>query len=150
MFMCRVFSCAVGRWCLLWPFCSPGKTLLAFSLAHFILQSQICLLLQLSLDFLLLHSSPYNEKDIFFVCLVLEGLIGHHRTVKPASLALVVGEKTWITVILSRLPWKWTDLSIIFEILPKYCISDSCLLWGLLHFFPGILAHSSRYNCLLN
>jgi len=39
--------------------------LLAFALLHFVLQGQICLLFQVSLDFLLLHSSPYNEKDIF-------------------------------------------------------------------------------------
>ena len=35
-----------------------GKTLLAFALLHFVLQGQICLLLQVFLDFLLLHSSP--------------------------------------------------------------------------------------------
>ena len=32
--------------------------LLAFALLHFVLQGQTCLLLQVSLDFLLLHSSP--------------------------------------------------------------------------------------------
>ena len=31
--------------------------LLAFDLLHFVLQGQICLLLQVALDFLLLHSS---------------------------------------------------------------------------------------------
>ena len=31
--------------------CSLGKTLLAFALLHFVLQGQICLLLQVSLDF---------------------------------------------------------------------------------------------------
>ena len=46
MFMCRVFSCIVGRECLLWPGRSLGKTLLAFSLLHFVLQGQIYLLLQ--------------------------------------------------------------------------------------------------------
>ena len=55
--MCRVFSCVVGRGCLQWPVCSLGKTLLAFSLLHFIFQGQICLLLQVFLDFLLWHSS---------------------------------------------------------------------------------------------
>ena len=39
-------------------FFALGKTLLAFALLHFVLQGQTCLLLQLSLDFLLLHSSP--------------------------------------------------------------------------------------------
>ena len=58
MSMCRVFSCVVGRGCLLWPVRSLGKTLLVFALLHFILQGQICLLLQVFLDFLLLHSSP--------------------------------------------------------------------------------------------
>ena len=59
-----------------------GKTLLAFDLLHFVLQGQICLLLQVFLDFLLLHSSPYNEEDIFFWVLVLKGLVGLHKTVQ--------------------------------------------------------------------
>ena len=54
----HVFSCAVGRGSLLWPVRSLGKTLLAFALLHFVLQGQICLLLQVFLYFLLLHSSP--------------------------------------------------------------------------------------------
>ena len=58
MSMCRVFSCVVGRGCLLWPVHSLGKTLLAFALLHFVFQGQTCLLLQVFLDFLLLHSSP--------------------------------------------------------------------------------------------
>ena len=61
---------------------SLGKTLLAFALLHFVLQGQICLLLQVSLDFLLLHSSPLNEKDIFSWVLVLEGLVSLHRTIQ--------------------------------------------------------------------
>ena len=57
MSMCRVFSCVVGIGCLLWPVHSLGKTLLVFALLHSVLQGQIYLLLQVSLDFLLLHSS---------------------------------------------------------------------------------------------
>ena len=49
MSMCRVILCVVGRWCLLWPMHSLGKTLLAFALLHFVLQGQTCLLLQVSL-----------------------------------------------------------------------------------------------------
>ena len=52
MSMCRVFSCVVGRGCLLWPLHSLGKTLWAFALLHSVLQGQICLLLQVFLDFL--------------------------------------------------------------------------------------------------
>ena len=40
------------------------------------------------------------------------------------------------------------DLSAIFEIAPEYFILDSCWLWGLLRFFQGILARSSRYNVI--
>ena len=46
MSMCRVFSCVVGRWCLLWSVHSVGKTLLAFALFHVLLQGRACLLLQ--------------------------------------------------------------------------------------------------------
>ena len=67
MSMYRVFSCVVGRGCLLWPVHSLGKTLLAFALLHFVLQGQICLLLQVSLDFLLLHSSPPMTKRTSFL-----------------------------------------------------------------------------------
>ena len=41
------------------------KNCITFARLHSVLQGQICLLLQAFLDFLLLHSSPYNEKDIF-------------------------------------------------------------------------------------
>ena len=47
----------------------------------------------------------------------------NHST--SASSALLVGEKTCITVILSGLPWK--HHSVIFGIVPKYCISDPLL-----------------------
>ena len=58
------------------------------------------------------------------MCLVLEGLIGHHRTVKPASLALVVG-----SIDLDYCDVEWFagikgDHSVISEIAPKYCILD--------------------------
>ena len=46
--------------------------LLAFALLHFVLQGQTCLYLQVALDFLLFYSSPYDEKDIFLLVLVLE------------------------------------------------------------------------------
>ena len=67
MSMFRVFSCVVGRECLLWPVSSLGKTLLYFALLHSVLQGQIFLLLQVFLDFLLLHSSPPIMKRISFL-----------------------------------------------------------------------------------
>ena len=48
---------------------SLGKTLLAFDLLHSGLQGQICLLLQVSLDFLFCIPVPYNEETIIFGCL---------------------------------------------------------------------------------
>ena len=64
----RIVSCVVWNRCFLWPVCSLGKTLLAFSLLHSVLQGQICLLLWISLDFLLLHSSPLWWKGHLFWC----------------------------------------------------------------------------------
>ena len=46
------------RGCFLWPVCSLDKYPLAFTLLHFVLPGQTCLLFQVSLDFLLLHSNP--------------------------------------------------------------------------------------------
>ena len=124
MSMCRVFSCVVGRGCLLWPVCSLGKALLAFSLLHSVLQGQICLLLQVFLDFLLLHSSPLLWNGHFFWVLVLEGLVGLHRTVQLLRHYLL-GHRLGLL-------WYWMvclgneqRYSVIFEIAPKYCISDS-------------------------
>ena len=68
MSMRRAIFCVVGRGCLLWPVNSLEKTLLAFALLHFVLQGQICLLLQVSLDFLLLHSNPLWWKGHLFWC----------------------------------------------------------------------------------
>ena len=79
--MCRVVSCVVGRGCLLWPVHSLGKTLLAFALLHSVFQGQTCLLLQVSLDCMLLHSSPLWWKGHLFLFFV-EGLVGLHRTVQ--------------------------------------------------------------------
>ena len=68
MSMCRVFSCFVGRGCLLWPVRSLGKTLLAFALLYSVFQGQICLLLQVFLDFLcwIIKKPKEFQKNIYF------------------------------------------------------------------------------------
>ena len=66
MSMCRVVSCVFGRGCLLWPAPSLGKTPLVFVLLRFVLQGQTYLSLQVSLDFLLLHSSTLWWKEYLF------------------------------------------------------------------------------------
>ena len=66
---CVVFSCVVGRGCLLRQYVySLLKTLLAFALLQFVLQGQIFLLLQVSLDFLLLHYNPLQWRGHTFWC----------------------------------------------------------------------------------
>ena len=80
------YPCIESSLVLLWPVHSFGKTLLAFALLHSVLQGQIYLLLQVFLDFLLLHSSPLQWKGHLFWVLVLSGLAGLHRIIQPQFL----------------------------------------------------------------
>ena len=113
--MCRVVSCIVGRGCLLWPVHSLGKILLPFALLHFVLQGQTCLLLYVSLDFLLLHSSPLWWKGhLFFLVLVLEGLVGPHRKFN----LIFFGISDWHIDLdycdIEWFAWKWTKIILTF------------------------------------
>ena len=118
MSMCSVFSCVVGRGCLLWPVHFLGKILLVFVLLHSAFQGQICLLLQVFLDFLLLHSSPLEWKGHLFGVLVLKSLVGLHT----ATIQLQLLQRYWLghrlgwywMVILNGLPWKWTEIILLF------------------------------------
>ena len=150
--MCRVFFCVVGRGCLLWPVCSLGKTLLVFAMLHFVLQGQICLLLQVFLDILLLHSIPLWWKWDLFWELVLEGLIGLHRTVQPQLLqcycrgiGLDYSDIEWFALEMNQ------DHFVVFwdctQVLHLWFF---CWQWGLYHFFLGILAHSCKSSGHLN
>ena len=123
--MCRVFVCVAGSGCFLWPVHGLGKILLAFALLHFVPQGQNCLLLQVFLDFLLLHFSPIWWKGHLFVVLVLYCLVSLHRTIQLQLL-----HNYWSGHRLGLL-WYWVvcfgnrDHSVIFEIVPKNSISDS-------------------------
>ena len=66
MSMCRVVSFVVVRGLLLWPAHSLCRTLLSLALLHFVLQGQTCLSHQVSLNFLLLHSSSLRWKGHLF------------------------------------------------------------------------------------
>ena len=148
MSMCRVFSCVVGRGCLLWPVCSFGKTLLAFVLLHFVLQGQFAFYSRCFLTSYFCIPVPYNKKNILFWVLVLEGLVGLHRTVQFQLL-----QYYWLGHRLGLL-WYW--MVCLGNEQRLYCHFWDCIqvlhfrlfcwLWWLLHFFQGILAHSSRYN----
>ena len=127
MSMCRVFSCVVGRGCLLWPVCSLGKTLLAFALLHSILHSilkaKFSCYSRCFLTSYFCIPVPYDEKDIFFWVLVLEGLVGLHRTIQLQLL-----QHYWLGHRPGLL-WYWMvclemnrDHSVIFETAFKYSI----------------------------
>ena len=66
MYMCRVFSWVVEKWCLVWPVCSLDKTSLVFALLHFVLQGQTRLLFWYFWTSYLCISTPFDEKDMFF------------------------------------------------------------------------------------
>ena len=124
MSMCRVFSCVVGRGCLLWPVRSLGKTLLAFALLHSVLQGQIFLLLQVFLDFLLLHSSPLYWKRHLFGVLILEILVALHQFSSVQSLSHVQLFVTpWIAACQASLSntnsWSLLRLMSIKSVMPS-------------------------------
>ena len=138
MSMYRVFSCVVGRGCLLWTVHFLGKTLLVFALLHSVFQGQICLLLQVFLDFLLLHSSPLKWKGHLFGVLVLKGLVGPHRTVQLQLLQCY-----WLGPRLGLL-WYW-----------MVCLGNEQRLFG--HFWDCIQVpcwpwwplHLCAFRCVL-
>ena len=123
--MCRVFSCVVGRGCLLWPVRSLCKILLAFALVHSILQGHLPVIPGVSWLPTFAFQSPIMKRTPFRV-LVLKGLVSLHRTVQLQLLQCY-----WSGHRLG-LPWiEWfaletnRDHSVVFEIASKYCISDS-------------------------
>ena len=117
MSMCRVFSCVVGRGCLLWPVGSLGKTLLAFALLHSVLQGQLPVTPGV-LDFLLLHSSPLWWKGRLFFILIQHIL----------SLMLLQQEK------ISHLGQVYYENSLFLSISPD--------TW--LEFFPNSLSEAGQ------
>ena len=83
MCRCRIFSCVIGRGCLLWPMRSLGKTLLLFALLHSVFQGQICLLPQgVSCLPTFAFQSPIMKRRLFLGVLVLKGLVGLNRTIQ--------------------------------------------------------------------
>ena len=121
----RVICCVVGRGCLLWPVHSLGKTLLAIALLHFVLQNQTCLLLQVPLHFLHLHSSWW--KGHLFLVLVLEGL-ANLSTCKPFIFSFFAISGWCIDLDYCDIEWFALEMnrdhSVVLETASKYCILD--------------------------
>ena len=126
MSMYRFVSCVVGQGCLLSLVHSLGKTLLAFALLHFVLKGQICLLPQVSFDFLFWHSSPLWWKGHLFEVLLLEGLV---IFMEPFNFSFFSITCWGIDFHYSDIEWfaleTNKDHSVVFEIASKYCILDS-------------------------
>ena len=105
--------------------CSLGKTLLAFTLLHFVLQGQTCLSLQVSFDFLLLYSRPLCGKELLFLVLILESLLGFYRMVQLHFLS-ISGQGIdldycnfeWFALETSR------DHSFVFKTAPKNSVLE--------------------------
>ena len=140
MSMWGIFSCVLGRGCLLWQVHSLGKTLLDFALLHSVFQGQICLLLQLFLDFLLLHSSPL-VKRISFLGVSSKALVGLHRTVQLQLL-----QHYWSQHRLGLL-WYWRvclgneqrSFCRFWDCIQVPHFRLFCWLWWLLHPSKGFL-----------
>ena len=142
MSMCRVFSCVVGRGCLLWPVCSLGKTLCPASFC--IPRPNLPVTPGVSWLPTFAFPSPIMKRTYFGV-LVLESLVVVHIIIKLQLLQHYWSghRQTWITVILSGLPWKWTEvISLFFETAPSTTFQS--LLFTLMA--TPFLAPSSRYN----
>ena len=125
MSICRVISCVVARGCLPWSINSLDRTV-SLCPASFSTPSQTCLLLQVTLDFLLLHSNPLRWKGHPFLVLVLEGLVSLLTTIQLQLL-----QYDWLGHILGLL-WYWMVCLgnkqrsfCCFEIAPKHCPLDS-------------------------
>ena len=111
-----------------------AKTLLAFSLLHFVLQGQTCLFW---LDFLLLHSSHLWWKIHLFWVLVLEGLVGLHKTIQVQLL-----QHYWLGHRLGLL-WYWMlclaneqrSFCHFWDCIQILHFRLICWLWGLFNFF---------------
>ena len=137
--MCRFVSCVVDRGCLLWPMHSIGNSLLGFALLHFVLHGQTCLLLQVSLDFLLLHSSPLWWKGHLCVCVCVCVCVcarskiscrSSQNCLTSASSALVAGGMGLDYCDVGMFPFEMNqDHSVVFEISPKCCISAWKRAW---------------------
>ena len=114
MSWCRVFSCVCWKGCLLWPVHSLGKTLLAFSLLHFVLQGQTACYSRYLLTSYFCISIPMMKRTSIFGVSSRRSCRSSHNPSTSASSALVVGTQSWIIVILNGLSWKRTEIILSF------------------------------------
>ena len=124
MSMCRVFSCVVGRECLLWPVRSLSKNPVSLCPVSFCTpRANLPVTLGSSWLATFAFQSPVMKRTSFWV-LVLEDLVGLHRTIQLL-------QRYWLGHRLGLL-WYWMvclemnrDHPVVFEIASQYCILDS-------------------------
>ena len=127
MSMCRVFSCVVGRGCLLWPVHFLGKTLLVFALLHSTFQDSILK----SRDITLSTNVCLVETMVFPV--VMYGC--ESWTIKKAERwRMDAFELRWRRLL--RVPWtaRRSNQSILKEMSPGCSLEGVMLKLKLEHF----------------
>ena len=130
MSICKVVSSVVEKRYLLWLMHSLGRIQLTFTLPHFVLQGQTCLLLHVYQDFLLLPPSPWWWiENLFLGVSSRKSSRSSQNWSISASSAWVVIAQTRIqhTVMLNSLPWKWTEIIVSF-----LRLHPSTVFWTLL------------------
>ena len=134
MSTCRVFSCVVGRGCLLWSVYSFGKTLLAFDL---FCTPSLNLPVTLGISWLptFAFQSPIMKRISLFAvssrrtCCFIELFDFSFFGISDWGIDLDYCDVEWFTLQMNQ------DHSFVFEIAPKYCSLNSCWLGRLLYFF---------------
>ena len=81
--------------------------------AHFVLQGQICLLLQVSRLSTFAFHSPMKRTSFLGISSRRSCRSSQNHSTSASSVLLVEAE-TWITVILNGLPWKLTEIILSF------------------------------------
>ena len=151
MSMCRVFSCAVRSRCLLWPVCSPGKTLSLCPASFCTPRMNLPVTPGISWLPTFALWSPIMKRTslvflfvgwFVFMVLALESVIGLHRAIQLQLLW-----HQWLGYRFGLL-WYWMvclgnkgrSLCCFWDCTQVLHFGVFCWLWGLIHFFSGILA----------
>ena len=144
MSICRVI---LGCWKKVLVFTSMFFWQNSISLfpALFSIQGQTCLLCQICLGSLLLHSNPLWWKGhlflfffFFFFLIVLDGVVDLHRT---ADHFIFFGISGWgIDLDYCDVDWfaldmNWGHIVVFLRLNVNLHFRLFCWLWGLLHFF---------------
>ena len=121
MSMYRVIPCVVGRGyvcyvllCVAMPSVFSWQNSISLCPASFCTQGQTCLFLQVFLDFLLLHYNSWWWKGHLFVVSSRWCCRSSQNQSISAASASVAGAQTWITMTLNGLPWKQTEIILLF------------------------------------